>query len=146
MESKFFLVLILIAFTMTGCESQEPAQEAQKAVTADEVKKEVREAVDTLGQFADDKKLQYQESLEAKLQALSKKREELESRINSAGKKVQDKARARLADLRSKQEALNTKLDNLGTSTGEGWEEMRSAMDEAMEELEQGYDRALEEF
>jgi len=53
---------------------------------------------------------------------------------------------ATLADLQSEKEAVKTKLDNLGTSTGNAWEEMGAGVEKAMDELGEGYDQALEEF
>jgi hypothetical protein len=138
----FILGVLLIG----GCGNQESTSDVTPKTTASDVKEEVQEAADTVGQFTETKMAEYQQSLESKLDAIDKKHEELEAKVKEAGKNAKTGLNATLADLKSKKEAVKNKLDKLGTSTGNAWEEMGAGVEKAMEELGEGYEQALQEF
>lgn len=138
--------LILGVLVLSGCENQDSASDAKFKTATPDVKEEVQEAVDAVGQATENKMVEYQQSLESKLDALDEKHEELEAKVKDAGKEAKNELQETLAELKSKKETVKTKLDNLGTSTGKAWREMRTGIENALEDLGEGYDRALKEY
>jgi len=131
---------------LSACGNQEPTQEIKSKTSAEDVKEEFQEAAETAEQYTEDTIAQYQKSLDAKLQALQKKHEEFEDRVEKSGKEANKEVSDALAELRSKKNELTTKINNLQSSSGKAWDEMGDGVEEALKDLDEGYDRALKEF
>lgn len=131
---------------LSACGNQESPTTAQKGTSANEVKKEVREATDAVGDYTKEKMAEYQHSLEAQLQALDRKQEELEEKARQAGKETQAEMQEVIEKLKTQKEEVDIQLQKLSLATGEAWKEMKSATDKALENLKAGYNRALEKF
>ena len=136
----------LVLIGVTACGEQNSTQSGNTNTSAETVKEEAQEVVDTAGQFASDKMGEYRQSLEEKLQVLQDKHERLEAQAKRAGKETDGKFKEVLADLQSKKETVKTKIHNIQVSKDQALEEMGSGIEGALKELEEGYDKALAKF
>jgi hypothetical protein len=74
--------------------------------------------------------------MERQLKQWGLKLDELAAKVKTAGAEAKDDQRKLVADLRAKQEAAQTKLDQLRAAGGDKWETFKTGVESAYNELE----------
>jgi outer membrane protein assembly factor BamE (lipoprotein component of BamABCDE complex) len=138
-----YLAVLAGAWLMAGCDQANHTDQDVSPgtnVTARELKKEVREAVDASKNYAAQNKDQFVASMEKKLQALDEKIAEL----GAKGETLTDQARAEsaeaLAALKKQREQLGVKFDEVKESSQAAWEDVKAGFESAYADLEKAYD------
>lgn len=141
--SVFFIFATICL--VSACKQKAP--EAPKSeVTAEDVKKEAKEAADTAERYAIQKKEEYQKDAEERLAGLEKQIDALNAKIGTLGDKAQLEMKETLKELQAKREAVRKKLDELREPTEMAWKDIKSGIEAAMEELAAAYQKAASRF
>jgi hypothetical protein len=85
----------------------------------------------------------YQERIEAKLREWGEEIETLKKKADKLGSEARVRYREQIDDLRPRQEAAWSKLEELKRSGGEAWEDIRKGAESALEELKKGVEGAV---
>ena len=115
-----------------------------QTVTAQQVKKEAKEAMNTAVVYTKQK----QEELfaQAQYQEMEKETSQLMDKAKEKAAAGQDKAKEVLADLQKKQAVLQEKLKAMQSSSGKAWEKAKVELEEALQNLKQAYQKAKAEL
>ena len=151
LKLTYQMAAFAVSIVLAGCAkndqtvTEQTAPPTETPVTASDVKKQVKEAVDTTKVYIDkniDKnKDQFIASVDAQLKTLDAKISELGQK--SEGLKDDSKVEADkvLERLREKRGELTQKLEELKKSSAQSWQEIKTGFSAAMTDLE----KALEE-
>jgi CHASE3 domain sensor protein len=147
LKLTYQIAAFAVSIVLAGCArndqtaTEQTTPPTENAVTASDVKKEVKEAADVTKSYLDKNKDQFIASVDAQLKTL-------DARINELGQKAEglkDDAKTEadkvLDGLREKRAELTPKLDELKKSSAQSWQEIKSGFSAAMTDLE----KALEE-
>jgi TolA-binding protein len=145
MVRAIFVVLLSGFGVFIGCE-RKPADQTPGAVTSEDVRRDVGQAVDTAAEFSQQKKEEFQTSLGARLQEMDTRIAELREK----GRDLKDQAKVnwdqKMADLEAKREAARVKLTEVGQSSAEAWRDVQRGAQSAWDELERAVQDASNEF
>jgi|GEM_PF-1084309 len=117
--------------------------QTQEKVTGAEVRKEVTEAAEKTKAFASQQAETYSKEMQAKLDALSKKIDELKERAKTAKGEAQAKSQPVIADLQAKMDAARKKLTDVGAAGAETWKDVKAGFDKVMDDLNKAFDEAF---
>ena len=142
---RSFWMLLLGLLVTTGCEQKQSTPVPGK-VSADDVKREAGEAVDTAAEYSQQAKEDFVRSLNARLTELDAEI----ANLREKGRDLKDEAKAdwdqKLVDLETKREAARVKLDEVGNSTAEAWKDVQQGAKSAWDELDKAVRDAAGEF
>jgi len=138
------IVSLIVVFALSSCKQREEAGKGE--VTMEDVKKETKEAAETAGQYAMQKKEEYQKALEDKLEAYDEKIDDLSAMAGKAIGDAKTEMEKSIDELKAKRDSAAEKLDELRGSSGEAWEDMKTGMDKAMDDIEKAYEEAKSRF
>ena len=138
-------IVVLCSGFIIGCESKK-ADETKKDVTAEDVKKEAREAAKTTMAYSREKKDEYQKQLEEKLHKYNKDIEELKSKSKDLKKKAKADFERAIQELKEKKDTAGKKLEELKAAGDKAWEDAKKDTDRAMDELSEAIDKAVSRF
>lgn len=136
-----FVLAVLVALSLAGC-----GDNGDKKVTAGQVKKESKEAVDTAIAYTKQKQDELMAKARAQYQDLEEKTSQLMDQAKEKVAAGQDKAGEALADVQKKQAVVQEKLEAVKTSSGQAWEKAKVELEEALENLKQAYQKAKDEL
>lgn len=83
------------------------------------------------------------EKLEARLKDWGEEIEKLRARADKLGAEAGARYRSQIEDLRVRQDAARSKLQELARSGGEAWDDLKSGAETALDELKKGVDGAM---
>lgn len=129
------------ALALTGCGSGD-----DQKVTAQQVKKEAKEAVNTAVAYSKQKQEEWFAQAQAQYQELEKETSQLMDKAKEKAAAGQDKAKDILADLQKWQAVAQEKLKAMQSASGEAWEKAKVELDEALQNLKQAYLKAKAEL
>jgi ElaB/YqjD/DUF883 family membrane-anchored ribosome-binding protein len=89
-----------------------------------------------------EKRAEYQKKLDAALQEVDERSEDLEHRAEKGGKEAQQQAAGYLKEVQEKRDLVRTRRQALQSADADKWEESRDALQEALDDLRKAYDRA----
>jgi len=112
--------------------------------TLEEVRREIREALQGTKNYAFQQKEEYTKKLETQLKRLDEQVEELKSSIKDAAAKPENQEL--LKDLQAKRAVVQEKLDKVRTSSAAAWEEVKAGLDAAVEDLMKSFQKARTRF
>jgi hypothetical protein len=119
-------------------------------VTAEDVKNEAAEAMETAGNYTMEQKEAYMRKIDARLEELDREIGALGKRIQTGTDELKAEGRAKLEasmqTLRAQKEAALQQYEKLKTSSGAAWDELKTGMDAAMKKLDETFDKAKAEF
>ena len=118
----------------------------QSPVTKQEVKKEAAETMEKAKAYAEQQKQVYTKKVQATLDDLSKKIDQLKEQAKVAKGEALTKIQAGLANLKVKQDEAKQKLQELGSSTGPAWEQIKAGVDKAVADVQNAYNKASSYF
>lgn len=88
----------------------------------------------------------YQEKMEAQLKEWQTKIDALKAKADRAKAEQKIKYDEQIESLRSKQQHVREKLDELRSASEGAWEEVKSGVEQAWQDLRNAYERAVEKF
>ncbi len=118
----------------------------QQPVTKEDLKKQASQTMETAKAYAEQQKQEYTKKIQATLDDLSKKTDQLKEQAKIAKGEAVTKIQAGLADLKVKEAQAKQKLQELGGSTGTAWEQMKVGVDKAISDLQKAYNDASSHF
>ncbi len=118
----------------------------QQPVTKEDVKKQAAETMEKAKAYAEQQRQEYTKQVQSTLDDLSKKTDQLKEQAKIAKGEALTKIQAALADLKVKQDQAKQKLQELGSSTGAAWEQVKTGVDKAVAELQKAYNDASSYF
>jgi hypothetical protein len=151
MKLNPFLAACVGAVGLMGCaenESSDSSSQTLTNVSAREVRKEAREAVDAASQFAAENKERFVASMEAKLKECGQKIADFEGKLATLASEYTAKAEGSKAldALREKRTQMGQQLEKLRQSSQEAWQDAKAAVDAAAAEVDKAYENAKSRF
>ena len=152
---KFTSLLVFAAFALSvglffGCGEQKEPQKttttAPGAVTAGEVKKEAKEAVDKAAALVKQQKEEYEKKLQTALDDYKKKIRELDAKAATIKEESKAQFAKEMEKLKAQEQELAKKLTALKSDTGAAWKDMTLGLDNSLNELKKSYDQAASHF
>jgi len=120
--------------------------ETKSGVSAQDVKKETKEALETTKEFTAQQKAEFQKKMRAELDRMQKRIDHLTAKAHQAKKEAQADLNEAIAELQMQKDATGKKLHELESASEKAWGDLKSGMSAAMEDLEKSYKRALSHF
>ncbi len=147
---KQLLIPVLIAVLMICFLSIAQAQSGNDTATAQDVKKETEELINTLQQYSAAQRDQAVKEAEQALNKLDRRIEELETRVDDNWDKMSQSARqkvkANLKALRQQRNELAEWYGGLKNSSADAWEQMKKGFSNAYQALSDSWEKAKGEF
>lgn len=140
------IILLLVLGALPGCGEKEQTQDKPATVSREDVKKEAKEALETTKAYTQEQMQAFRKQMEIQLNEYGKKIDQLEAKAEELGGDVKAKAEQQLTDLRQKRDEVSEKLKELGSSSGNAWDQLKSGIDAAMGDLANAYNKAVAEF
>jgi hypothetical protein len=119
---------------------------AQQPVTKEDVKKQAAETMEKAKAYAEQQRQEYTKQVQATLDDLSKQIDQLKEQAKNYKGEALTKIDAGLADLKVKQDQAKQKLQELGSSAGPAWEQVKSGVEKAVADLQKAYNDASSYF
>jgi hypothetical protein len=140
------LRLIAVSITIMLISTVNLTFAQQQPVTKEDVKKQAAETMEKAKAYAEQQRQEYSKQVQSTLDDLSKKTDQLKEQAKVAKGEALTKIQAALADLKVKQDQAKQKLQELGSSTGAAWEQVKTGVDKAVAELQKAYNDASSHF
>ena len=138
-------MLVPVLLIPSGCE-QTPTKPIQEKITAEDVRREAGQAVETATEYTQQARDEFQKGFEVQLQDLDAEI----SKLREKSRSITDQAKAswdqKMVELEIKRDAARAKLVEVGQSSKEAWEEVRKGAQAAWTELEKAFHEAAREF
>jgi archaellum component FlaC len=142
-------IMVALAF-FVSCGSQEETSEPETEVTAEDVKNEAAEAVETAADYTLEQKEAYMQKIDTQLEEIDREIGVLGNKIETGTDEMKAEGRAKLEAslnaLRAQKEAAAQQYEKLKASSGAAWDDLKAGMDGAMEKLNAAFDQAKAEF
>jgi len=153
MKLKTGLIAVSILFALAlplSCSSQEETPKSKTKVTAEDVKTEAAEAMETAKNYTKEQKEAYMQKIDARLGELDREISALGEKIQAGTGEMKAEGRAKLEaslqTLRAQKEATVQQYEKLKTSSGAAWDALKTGMDAAMKKLDETFEKAKAEF
>jgi len=145
--------LLSLPLVLTACGDREhtaaaPQSTPQKSVSADDVTRDTKQAVDTATEYAKMQKREFIAEAEREVQELRASLDDLKKRASTATAETKDKMQDALRDLEREQDQLQVqqKLTELKSATADTWQSAKAGFEDAIEKLRESYEKAKREF
>ena len=132
--ATFVVIACLCAFNSSF------AQQGQ--VTKEEAQQGLEKAI----AYADQQKQEYTKQIQAQLDDLSKKIDQLKDKAKDAKGDALAKMEKTMTDLRARQEDAKRKWQELSSATAASWENIKTGAEKAVANLQKAYDEASAHF
>ena len=139
-------VMLLAPWALSGCGDKEQPQSKSGTVSSDNVKKEAKEAYEATKAYTQEQMQAVRKQMETKLDEYGKEIDQLQAKAEKLEGDAKAKAEQQLAALRQKRDAVSEKVKDLGSSSGNAWEQLKAGIDAAMEDLGNAYKKVVAEF
>jgi len=151
MKASPFLAVCAAAVGLTGCADQAQSDSIPPPLTnvsAREVRRETREAVDAARQFAAENREKFLASTEAKLKECGQKIADLDAKLGTLAYEYDAKAEGTKAldALREKRTQLGQQLEKLRQCSEEAWQDAKASVESAVAEVDKAYENAKSRF
>jgi myosin heavy subunit len=140
------LLVLLAIWAVPGCGDNEEPREKNASVSKEDVKQETKEAYEAIKNYTQEQMQTFREQSQSKLAEFEKKIDGLKAKAEGWEGDAMVAAEQQLTALRLKRDQLSEKLKELGSSTGNAWEQLKSGIDAAMDDLDNAYEKAAAEF
>lgn len=147
------------ALSLAGCDSADDSSgdTLEDPTSLEDVQKELGEATDAVGDYAEHKfqdlkeatyaqKESFQTEAEKALANLDRKMKDLGESVDELGDDAKAEGEETLRELEDLRQSAGEKLDKAGESSGEAWEDVRAGFVSAYHELEKSLAEAKAEF
>ena len=153
MKRHILLMLVTLLFglaTLTACGGDKDTAQTEGEVTAEDVKEESTEAMETAAAYTEAQKDAYLQQINTGLEAMDREIEALEKKIQAGTEEMKAESQAKfndaLAALRTQKTAAESQFEKLKTASGEAWHDMKTGMDGAMQDMKTAFEEAQSEF
>lgn len=147
---KNTLILTMIAVVTLCFIPIAQAQSGNDTVTAQDVKKETKELINTLQQYTAKQREQALVETEQALKKLDGRIDELETRVDNNWDKMtqaaRQKARANLKALRQQRYELAEWYGSFKSSSVDSWEQMKKGFTDAYQAMSDSWEKAKSEY
>ena len=139
---------ILLAVLLFSAACSEPNQlgQEQTEASAEDVRREAMEALETAATYTQEQKQKYQEEIQTQLDELDKQLDELRPLAESATESAKIELNKQIEMLKQKREVAEQRLEKLTSSKDEGWAKVKGGLDKTMADLQKSYEGAMAEF
>jgi PBP1b-binding outer membrane lipoprotein LpoB len=127
-------------------QSAPTASQVQKPITAQDVKKEANDAVDTASDHAAQQKREFVAKAEGELAALGAAMDDLKTRARSATAETKAKMDDAVRAMEREKAQAEQRLAELKSAGADAWQDAKAGFQSAMEKLRQSYEKAKEDF
>jgi DNA repair exonuclease SbcCD ATPase subunit len=137
------IICTLMAVVMLGFVSVSHAQTENAKTSVDEVKKETREMLRTLGAYSADKRDEAVEKAKQALNKLDKRIDAIESRVDANWDKMNDaarkEARKNLKALRKQRNQVAEWYGGMKTGSADAWDHVKKGFSDAYKDFESAW-------
>jgi len=146
-HSSYMLTGVLLV--LAGCDSN-PSNRATppdtRPVSAEDVKRANREAVEANAKYLAQEKDKYREQLQKKLDEWNQQISRWDEKIKEASGQMKEKLIEQKAEFEKKRDAFVQKLKQLDQSSGAAWQDMKEGLNKAYEDMKDAFQKANEHF
>jgi hypothetical protein len=142
---KLLLIAIVVGLGL-GWDGLAVAGQKKADVSAEDVKKETKEALGAAKELTVQQKEEFQKKMRAELDRMQKEIDRLAFKTNQAKIETQAELDKAVKELQKKKDATAKKLQDLESASGKAWGDLKSGLNASMEELEKSYKRAQSRF
>jgi hypothetical protein len=139
-------VMLIVPGILSGCGEKDQTQSKPATVSKDDVKKEVKKAYDATKAYTEEQMQAFRKQMENRLDGYGKAIDQLQAKTEKLEGDAKAKAEQQLTALRQKRDGVFEKVKELGSSSGNAWEQLKSGIDAAMEDLGNAYKKAADDF
>ncbi len=139
MKRTGFLIVVVSLLSLFSC--SQPGSKSS-GNTSDQV----RQSVEQEKKEAERQKEEFVRRAQAELDQLDKQLNDLKAQAKSANAKTQKEINKSIAQLEPKRKAAARKLDELKSSSGKAWVDMKQGVVAAINDLSDAYRRAASRF
>ncbi len=139
-------VMLLVPGLLSGCGEKDQTQSKPATVSKEDVKKEAKEAYDATKAYTQEQMQAVRKQMETRLDDYGKEIDQLKAKAEKLEGDAKAKAEQQLTALRQKRDGVSEKVKELGSSSGNAWEQLKSGIDAAMEDLGNAYKKVAAEF
>ena len=97
-------IFFLIGYFFVGCGEQKKSADTQSSVSAEDIKKGVKDVVETASAFTEQQKEEYQNQIEEKLKEYGEKIDDMIAQIDNIKESASEELKREIAILRNKKE------------------------------------------
>jgi tRNA uridine 5-carbamoylmethylation protein Kti12 len=140
--------LLLIAVVVSSLGWGGPAVAAQKKadVSAEDVKKETKEALEAAKELTVHQKEEFQQKMRGELDRMQTEIDRLVFKANQEKKEARVELDKAIKELQKQKDATAKKLQKMESASGKAWNDLKSGLNASMEELTKSYERAKSRF
>jgi TolA-binding protein len=147
---KLWIIVIfvmLMAFS-SGCSEQKEAtmQPKENKTTAEDVKQEAKEMVQTTTTYTMEQKEAYEQKLAEKLETYNQQISTLKQQMVMLQGEAEQKLQDQINSLQTKVEDMKNRSDELKDAGGEAWNNLKDGLDKAGDDLDQAFTEAMQKF
>ena len=140
------IMLMLAMGVFTGCSKKEQDQGKTEKVTAEDVKEKTMEAYDATKAYTQEQMKAFHEQMKTRLAEYNDDIDKLQAKVEELGGDAKAKAEQQMTELRQKRDDVSNKLQELASSSGNAWEQLKSGIDAALDDLGNTYKKVAAEF
>jgi hypothetical protein len=135
------LMLLLMA-SLVSCLNSFTLERAAFAddVSAEQVKKQAEETLDTAKKFTMQQKEEFQKKMEAELKDLSKLLDEYKQKAEAKKGEALTALQGKMEELKVRQKDAEERVNELKSSTSRAWDETKDKTEQAVGELKKAYE------
>lgn len=122
------------------------AAEGKSGVSAQDVKKETKEALGAAKELTVQQKEEFQKKMRDELDRMQKEIDRLAFKTNQAKKETQAELDKVIKALQQQKDATARKLQKMESASGKAWDDLKSGLNASMGELEKSYEKAKSRF
>jgi chromosome segregation ATPase len=131
---RLLAIMVLLTFgAFPGCGEKEQSESRPASVSKEDVKKEAKEAYAITRDYTQQQMQAFRKQMESKLNEYGDKIDQLQAKAEELGGDAKAKAEQELSALRKKRDEVSEKLKELGSSSGNAWDQIKSGIDAAPE-------------
>lgn len=141
-------IAVAACVALAGCgePNRSDAPTLTTNVAAQEMKQEVRQAVDATKVYAAESKDQFVASVQERLNKLDQQITELGAKAGTLKEEAKAEANTALAALREQRVKLGQRFGELKASSQEAWKDVKVGFESAYAEVEKAYENARSKF
>ncbi|MBN2515691.1 MAG: hypothetical protein JXC33_06620 [Deltaproteobacteria bacterium] len=140
------IVMVILGLVVACGDDKKETAESKDKVTAEDVKREAKEALKTTLAYTQQQKDEYQKRMDAKIKEYDQKIDELKKKAEVLKEEKEAELDKKIEELQEKRTSASKKLQDLKSASGKAWEDLKDGMDASMNELEHAFKRALSHF
>lgn len=134
MKRFSFLLTVMVISVCMALVEQRGAAEAKTGTSAQDVKKETREALEATKEFTLQQKEDFQKKIQAELDRMQKQIDHLRAKADHAKTEAQADLDKAIAELQKRKDAAGKKLQELESASEKAWGNLKSGLNTAMED------------